>query len=240
MRNRARTALLPVTSGSAAVKRCRLSVRAISVLAFAILTCLALSARAQVTYRVTSTPDRLLADFVAEVQSGKPGEVTAYLNLMHVLSHRQQYPAQTFTDLLAGLEQAVLQNPNALVRTRAVSIFASVGSRRRPDPVPGIAQRMLRMHQRSSDPVVRATLLADMGLSAEPQVVVRFVGSVATGDPRSADFPGAANYAISALVAMGDVGRPVLRDLHERDMVREPEARVRLGELAKRDYRPRR
>ena len=189
--------------------------------------------------RADATPERLLADFAVEEQDRSPRPRTAGPDIIHVLNNRDKFPAQTVGAILAGLERLALSSPDARVRTGAAAAFTTAGSRRNPRPVPGIAQRMLRMYERSQDQAVRRVLVSFMARSAEPQVVIPFVRSLAIQEPHAADFPGAAGHALATLIAMGEGGRSALQDLHARGLVRDPRARFELDELAKRDFRVR-
>jgi hypothetical protein len=187
--------------------------------------------------RVNATPERLLADFAVEEQGRSRGPATAGPDIVHVLNNSDKFPAQTVNAILTGLERLALSSPDARVRAGAAAAFTIAGSRRNPRPIPGIAQRMLRMYDRSQDQAVRRVLVSFMGRSAEPQVVIPFVRTLAMQEPHAADFPGAAGHALATLVAMEQGGRPVLQDLHARGLVRDPGARFELNELAKRDFR---
>jgi hypothetical protein len=194
-------------------------------------------ARGHVTIRVNAIPERLLADFVAEVQGKSLGPPMAGLSITHILLNRQDYPKQTVDELINGLERLALNSSDERLSVGAAGAFATAGSRRNPRPVPGIAQRMLRMYQQSRHELVRSVLLSSMGQSAEPQVVIQFIRSLAIRDPRAADFPGAASRALATLIVMGEEGRAILQDLHTKGLVRDPNARFELSELAKRNYR---
>jgi hypothetical protein len=193
-------------------------------------------AQSQPSGHVNASPERLLADFAAEEQGRSHGTATAGPNIAHVLNNSHRFPAQTVNAILTGLERLALSSPDARVRVGAASAFTTAGSRRNPRPIPGIAQRMLRMYDRSQDRGVRRVLVSFMGRSAEPQVVIPFVRTLAIQDPHVADFPGAASHALATLAAM-EGGRSVLQDLHARGLVRDPGARFELNELAKRDFR---
>lgn len=189
---------------------------------------------------VTASPAQLLTDYTAEVHSriaGNPWLHKASGDITHVLTRRDQYPARMVSELLSGLERLALESGHPRVRTEAAAISGTAGSRNAPNPMPGTVARLIRLYQRSQDPSVRRLIVFAMPHAAERAAAVAFVRFVALQDPENQDFPGAIGLALGTLETMDEEGRTVLRELHEKQLVKDPLARWDLENLAKRGYR---
>jgi hypothetical protein len=190
---------------------------------------------AQKPYRVTRTPGELISAFAREYQTPSGPTSGAGLDIAHVLTYPDQYPAADLESFLAGLEQVALTGDSSRLRASAAFSLSLPGSRRKPHPVPATMARLERIYYASKDPAVRGVVVTAMADQAERQEALRFLERLAVQE--KPDFPAAASRALATLVAMDAEGRVVLKRLHESGAVREPEARHQLTLLASRGYR---
>ncbi len=189
------------------------------------------------TLQKSPTPVQLLKTFEAEARGLTKGSPRAGLEISHILLRREQYPAGTVQELLSGLERLALQSTSSRVRADAALQLGTPGLRTARNAMPGTVTRLLRVYRQSSDPLVRGVVIARLASVAERRDAIEFIRSVALQDPSQQDFPGAAFHAIATLVAMDEDGRMVLRELHEKQLVKDLDARSGLAEWAKRGFR---
>ena len=183
----------------------------------------------------TRDPAELVAAYVRERQS-QQGHSAAYRDLVHVLTHHNDYPAASLEKLLNGLEQVALTGEPPRLRAEAALALAIPGKRQGSHPIPTFS-RLERVYHRSTDPLVRSVVVRAMGDLAETPAAASFLERVAKQE--SADFPHAQKRAVLSLLKLDDQGRAVLKRLHETNAVRNPEAKLTLVYLAKQNYRSR-
>jgi hypothetical protein len=192
---------------------------------------------AQQGREVHRSPDELLAAFNGEYQTPH-GPVTAVgRDIAQVITHPETYNPKDLTRFVDGLERLALKGVSEPVRTTAVMNLALLGSGRKQHPVGGMVDRLQRIYYRTNEPVVRSMVVTALSEVAERPNALALLRKVAVQQPGQADFPGAASRALGTLVAMGDEGRAILRQLYETEAVKDPEAKLELTNLAKQDYR---
>lgn len=192
--------------------------------------------QAQIRPHVTLTPEELLSAFVRESQLPPGTSSTASLMLTAVLIHYPDYPAAYVEALLRGLERIALTADSSRLRRSAVLHLTTPSGRRTARPMAGAVARLERVYRVTADPMVRGVVVIGMGmLAAERPAATAFLERLAV--QKDAEFPGSAESALQALVALEDEGRIVLRRLHETGAVQDPEARHQLSVLASRGYR---
>lgn len=103
--------------------------------------------------------------------------------------------------------------------------------------VPDVAERLIRVYGASEEPGVRSNVLVLLRLTPEKPATLTFLRAVAIREPRNNESPEAPAIALSSLAALGANGRAIVRELHQRGMVRSPEGRARLQWLARNGYR---
>jgi hypothetical protein len=192
--------------------------------------------RAQARPHITQTPEELLSALVRESQLPPGTSSTASLNLTYVLLYHPDYPAPHVEALLRGLEQIALTADSSALGASAVLYLAVPSSRRSARPLAGAMARLERVYRISKEALVRSSAVAAMGgLAVDRPAAIAFLERIAV--QAVADYPGSAEGALGALVAMDEEGRAVLRRLYETAAVRDPEARQSLSVLASRGYR---
>jgi len=179
----------------------------------------------------TRSARELLEAFVREESpSVTYGEADRAISL--IMYQTGEYPRPLVDSLLVGLEELALNDPREHVRVLAVSRLSSPGLRILPKPNSGTVGRLLRIYRRSDNPRVRSVILGFMSAQAERREALAFVRAIAIQERE--DFPNAVHEAIRTLVlGMGDEGRAVVRELHEQNLVRDPEERANLAQLAR-------
>ena len=194
------------------------------------------SVSAQKPGRVTRTPGELVSAFAHEYQ--KPGGATAGvgLDVARVLTYPEAYPEADLDVFVRGLENLALTGSSSHLRVSSVLGLSELGSRRKSRPVPGTMPRLLLIYRKSGDPAVRHAIAGSLNDVAERKEALEFLEGIAMQVPAKADFPAAASHALGTLALMGEDGRAVLRRLHQRGAVRDPEARLELATLAKRGF----
>lgn len=178
-------------------------------------------------------PAELVSAYVREHQSHQPHS-GAFRDLVHILTHHNDYPAASLEKLLTGLEQVALTGEPQRLRAEAALALAIPGKRRGAHPI-GTFPRLQRVYHRSTDPLVRSVVVRAIGDLADTRAAASFLERIAKQE--SADFPHAQKRAVLSLLKLDDQGRAVLKRLHETNAVRNPEAKLTLTYLAKQDYR---
>lgn len=154
-----------------------------------------------------------------------------------IRSNRDRVPRSTVEELVEGLERIAVTNDSKLVRRSAVSTMGRFGSRFEDDPVPGIAARLRRIYEQTDDARVRMTVMSMMGRVAEQHQAAAFFRTIAIQVGEEKDFGMAPWDAVFRLSYMGTVGSATLRELHARDLVKDPKAAAQLGGLATHGYK---
>jgi hypothetical protein len=179
-------------------------------------------------------PAQLLSAYVQERQTPR-GQSSAFRDLVHAVNNHGDYPAADLESVLRGLEEVALTGMPPRFRAEAASLLTVPGSSRAVHPLRGRFSRLERVCRESTDPVVRIVLIRGMGDQVDRREAAGFLEGVATRD--SAGFAPEPRYAIKELLRMDEEGRRVLKQLHDRDAVRNPEAKAMLAVLAKYDFR---
>ncbi len=159
---------------------------------------------------------------------------SAFHDLIVSLGHPGDYADADIESLQAGLEHLALTGQPQRLRAESVQLLALPGSNRVAHPVSQTYSRLIRIYQRSQDPLVRMMVINAMGdLSAQSRAAA-FLEGVAARDPlRYVTEPDA---AIESLLRIGEEGAAVLKRLHETGAVQHPEARYRLAALDRLGY----
>lgn len=134
--------------------------------------------------------------------------------------------------LLDGLERFAISSEHRRVQIMAFVRLSGGGMATSRRPLPGIAARLVRIHENASTPHIRDEAVTRLGLQAEREVAVAALQRIAVGDSAQQRSPQAAFRAVWALTGIGPEGEAVLRRLHARGLVREPTARHSMREIA--------
>ncbi|MFL5383765.1 MAG: hypothetical protein ACJ8GN_14695 [Longimicrobiaceae bacterium] len=153
--------------------------------------------------------------------------------VLYVLTH--PVPASKQDSVADGLERLALR-PNALeaAKMAAVSYLAVAGASSVSRPLPTSAARLGRVFRASRDRGVRTSVLMLSWTLADRGGMIPLLREVATAAPDNTraqsidDDSDPAALAIGALSRMGEPGRAVLIELHQKKLVRSPRAQVEL------------
>lgn len=158
--------------------------------------------------------------------------------LTSVFADHQRFSRAYVDSLLVGLEQIALTSDDESLRTRATSkLVGTASDRYGMVPIPGAMQRIRRIYRQTSDPAVRSLIVASLSRVADRTAAVAWLREIARQGPKTEDFPDAAHQAITTLIATGEEGRAVLRELHRnRASLPDPKVRVDLEVLAAEDF----
>jgi hypothetical protein len=182
---------------------------------------------------VTRPPEELLAALVRDSEVGRPLS-EASLDLIAVLVGLADY-RQPMGTVLDGLEGLALNGATPTVRARAALSLSKAGSRQARQPRVGNVAQLERLYGRTSDPGVRAAVIAGLSKAVERPNALAFLEGVATRDGK--DYPGSAIDAMASIAAHEEQGRAVLKRLRDTDAVHEPDAVQWLNHVAERGYR---
>lgn len=155
-----------------------------------------------------------------------------------VLMHPDIY-GDYVNDVMDGLEQLALDDPEFRVRTAAAVYLMAPGNRELVAENPkGVVDRVGSLYRKSKEPAVRSVLIRWMPYQAEQEDALTFLETIATASRSSPDqmWPDEV-LAIDALARMGGRGRETLRRLSDTGSVHNDLARQRLEFLKQRDYR---
>jgi hypothetical protein len=183
------------------------------------------------TSTIPSVP-LMLEDFVEKT---RPGSGMNYLSA--VTAHRDLFPAATVDSVADGLERLALTHPDEQVGVASLYSLGSLGDAKGSLRVGNVA-RLVRIY-RATDHRRRSAVVAVLGRAGESRAAATFLRSVAVGDATDPDGRLAAG-AVFSLSVLGPDGVATLRDLHQRGLVKEPDARMMLGGLARQGYDSRR
>lgn len=160
-----------------------------------------------------------------------PGGGNPRAQAVSILLHRERTSPDTIRAILAGLERIALTAQDPEARMRAMQTLAIPGFRTDPHPMPGIADRLVRLYRLSDDPNMRATLIEYLGRLNEGDRVVDFLRSLLV--QADSDVPSSPVHAYGALRQIGPRGIAVLREAYRAGTVRDPSARALLDAFAR-------
>jgi hypothetical protein len=189
--------------------------------------------RLGVRTRLLPSVPRMLEDFVAG--SVSPGSSSSFLT--SVSASRDLFPAATVDSVAAGLERLALTHPDEHVTRAAVYSLGFLGDGKGSLRSGNVA-RLIRIY-RATDYPRRAAVVGVLGRAGERGAAAAFLRSVAVGDTAGPDgrLPKQAVFSLSIL---GPEGVATLRELHQRGLVKEQDARMLLGGLSRQGFDSRR
>lgn len=183
------------------------------------------------------TPAELFQGFVSEGAAAGQRSAAQSRRIYHVLLRPGAYGHARLRPFLEQLKDVAVNHPAERLAAEAAYALSIPGTRAVDAPAPGTVERLIEVYNRTQHGVVRAVVVGSMIDQSEREAAIPFLESVAT-TPRNATGPDLAQrLAIYALASMGDAGRQVLRRLHERRAIRDPEARYQLEVIARNGYR---
>jgi hypothetical protein len=185
----------------------------------------------------------MIAAFEHGVELESRGQPPAGPNwVVTVLLAPEKYGTGLVTRLIDELERLALASSSDNVRHAAVSWIASAGDTgslgtglARAD----VVDRLERIYDRTSSPVVHMAIVGRMACQANGPAAARFLERVARSEkPRriNSEF-GEPYLALHELTWMGDTGRIILAELHRSGSVRDLMARNYLEQLARNGFR---
>lgn len=183
------------------------------------------------------TPAELFQGFVSEGAAAGQRSAAQSRRIYHVLLRPGAYGHARLRPFLEQLKDVAVNHPAERLAAEAAYALSIPGTRAVDAPAPGTVERLIEVYNRTQHGVVRAVVVGSMIDQSEREAAIPCLESVAT-TPRNATGPDLAQrLAIYALASMGDAGRQVLRRLHERRAIRDPEARYQLEVIARNGYR---
>jgi hypothetical protein len=144
------------------------------------------------------------------------------LGLAALLSHPEKYSHATIDSLIDGVEQLALTSRSKFTRTTATVALANAAAA--DNPRPRTFDRLLALYHRTSDELVRRTVVHEMSYQRQQTQAIAFLKSVATASPKQQDFTQASVSAVSTLSRMGPVGRAALVELRDKNLLRDARA----------------
>jgi hypothetical protein len=183
--------------------------------------------------------DSLLRQFEREI-----GDPTTDRNgsavITRMLARPEQYSSARIDSVLTALELLAVSSDHARTRSVAAVTLSTAGDQSLPNPLPGVADRLIRIYRRSEDPLVRSTLIGlPLTRQADRSRVVNFLASIAVEPSLETRNHWGDNSAraVQNLALMGESGSRELRRLYQSGQVQSPEARRVLDVLARNDFR---
>jgi hypothetical protein len=134
--------------------------------------------------------------------------------------------------LLGGLERFAISSEHRAVQSMALITLSRGGMDNRRLAIPGIAARLVRIHENSSTPRIRDEAVTMLGEQVEREIAVEALLRIAVRDSSQQRSPEGALRAVWSLTRLGPQGEAALRMLHARRLVREPTARHSMREIA--------
>lgn len=134
--------------------------------------------------------------------------------------------------LLDGLERFAISSEHRRVQGVALFRLSQGGMESSARTIPGIAARLVRIHENSSTPHIRDEAVTMLGEQVERDVAVAALLRIAVRDSAQQRSPEGALRAVWSLTRLGPEGEAALRMLHARGLVREPRARHSMREIA--------
>jgi len=181
---------------------------------------------------VSRLPGELVAAYAREAQS-PTGDVTARRDVTHIMTHHTEYTEAEVNTVLQGLEDVALSSAPARSRAQAALLMATPGSTKVARPLAGVFPRLAQVYDRTTDPLVRSSVIAAMGLLADRRETTGFLEVVAKTEPPG----GLAGRAVASLDVMGDEGRAALKRLHDSKAMKDSEVQGDLERIANNGYR---
>ncbi len=152
--------------------------------------------------------------------------------LTQIMVFPDSFLPERVDSLLDGLERFAISSEHQRVQMMAFVTLSGGGMATSRRPLPGIAARLVRIHENASTPHIRDEAVTRLGLQAEREVAVAALQRIAVRDSAQQRSREGALRALSALSRLGPEGEAALRMLHARRLVREPTARHYMRELA--------
>ncbi len=183
--------------------------------------------------------ETMLRAFAAErTTPGGPNGI-GESSIAKVIVRHQLFPRATVDSVVTGLTRLAIHHHNGDVRAAAIQILGGAASADDGQPVPGMTARLLRLY--SDVPAQSKVFVLDgLARAADHRPAVGLMRRIAAQTREGEDFPGAAAEAVFRLGVMGSPGAAALRELHERNMIRDPEARRKARVLSQNGFRVKR
>lgn len=180
--------------------------------------------------RTNSPSAQQILESFERVWRGERGSLNP---MSSVLTDPSSFPAAKVDSLLNGLEMLAMSASEQRVQIMALSWLAGAGRGGVSPVIPGIAGRLARVYDRAASVQVRRSALRQLGSQADQESAARILRNIAQQDSASQRAPNAAHDAIWGLTELGAPGTAVLRDLHSRRLLRDPEARSAIQQVAR-------
>ncbi|HEX6751169.1 MAG TPA: hypothetical protein VF092_28015 [Longimicrobium sp.] len=176
--------------------------------------------------------ERMLRTFEEDTRAGRTMGPDGEAAVQYALTHMPQVEPAKLDSILAGLERIALTSDARLSRVRAVMQLGrdSTGF-----------ERMLRIYRASAaHPEVRDMVLSTIDTPKEPQqlqALITLLRGIVVAPAGQEDFEGASVEAMRQLYALKAPGIAALRDLHAKNLARNPEVRALLASWARQDFK---